>query len=154
MQWPLILGALLAVSVVFLLVLGAASMLALIKGASELRRQFRSTSGDFTGVMLKSPLVPGVSIIVVARDFTNPTRALVRQLLDLHFGRHEVVLALNGVSDAIWAGWVEELKLVREDRTEGQQLPSGKVRGFWVSREPLKLVVVELERGTEAQAYN
>ena len=53
-------SALLGEAVVFLLLMAAASMLALFKGASELRRLFRTNSSDYTKLLLKSPLVPQV----------------------------------------------------------------------------------------------
>ena len=149
-----VVSAILAVSVLFLLVLGAASMMGLFKGASELRRLFRAASADYSPVILKSPLVPGVSVLVVARDATAEARALVRRLLSLHFGKHEVVLVLDGPSDAARAAWVEELRLLREERSEVRDLPARPVRGFYVSREPLKLLVVDMEPGGDADAFN
>ena len=151
---PVVATAALVEMVAFLLIAGAAAMLSLFKGASELRRRFRASAGDYSSVLLKSPLAPGVSVMVVAREADAATRSLVRRLLDLHFGRHEVVLALNGPSDEARGKWVEELRLVREERAMRAGLPRNAVRACYVSREPLKLVVVETEPGSEAGAYN
>ena len=50
-----------------LAVLAAASFDALLKGCFELRRSLRATSYDFGSVLLKSPIVPGFSVIQIGR---------------------------------------------------------------------------------------
>jgi cellulose synthase/poly-beta-1,6-N-acetylglucosamine synthase-like glycosyltransferase len=151
---PAIASAVLAGMVAFLLIAGAAAMLALFKGASELRRLFRAATSDYSSVLLKSPLVPGVSLLAAAREADEGARGLVRRLVNLHFGRHEVVLALNGPSDAALAQWTEEFHLVREKHSMRTGLAANAVRACYVSREPIKLLVVETERGSEAGALN
>jgi cellulose synthase/poly-beta-1,6-N-acetylglucosamine synthase-like glycosyltransferase len=138
----------------FLLVLGVAGLIALVKGAGELRRLLRSTSSAYLSVLLKSPLVPGVSVLMVAREATPEARSLARRLLDLHFGKHELVLVLDGPSEAERIQWIDELRLVPRERTPGGELSAQPVRTSYVSREPLKLLVVEKEAGGDADSYN
>jgi hypothetical protein len=82
--------------VIALAVFVGAGFDALLKGYFELRRSLRATSYDFGSVLLKSPIVPGVSVVFAAPDASPESRARVRRLLDLHFGRHELVLVLDG----------------------------------------------------------
>ena len=65
---PEILSALLAAAVVFLFATAVVRLIELFQGAGELRRLSRSISHDFSSVLLKSPLVPGVSVMFAPRD--------------------------------------------------------------------------------------
>lgn len=150
----MLLNLALALAAAFLLVLGAAGLFALVKGANELRRLLRDTSSSYLSVLLKSPLVPGVSVLTVAREATPEARSLVRRLLDVHYGKHELVLVLDGPSDAARSQWIDELRLVPRERTPGGELPAQPVRAYYVSRDPLKLLVVEKDAGGDPDSYN
>ncbi len=149
-----ILNVALAAAAGFLVVLGVAALIGLWKGASEVRRLLRSASSGYLSVLLKSPLTPGVSVLMVAGEATEEARSLARRLINLHYGRHEVVLVLNGPSERARQQWIDELRLVATERTPGEALPARAVRGWYVSREPLKVLVVETEAGAEAEGYN
>ncbi len=137
MQWaPDIVAAILTAATLFLFVMGTGGLVALFRGADALRRLKRAATTDFSALLMKSPLVPGVSVVVAARDATPEARGLVRRLLDLHYGRHEVVVALDGPSDADRDRWIEEFRLVREGHSTREDLPTKPVRGFYVSRDP------------------
>ena len=86
----------LAMLVIALAIFAAVAFRALLKGCFELRRNLRAVSQGFDSVLLKSPIVPGVSVVFAPSDASPESRALVRRLLDLHFGRHELVLVLDG----------------------------------------------------------
>ena len=144
----------LAVLVVVLAAFAAASFDALLKGCFEVRRILRATSYDFDSVLLKSPIVPGVSVIFVAPDASPESRALVRRLLDLHFGRHELVLVLNDPPQPALDRWVDEFHLVRQERVAPQDLPTAAIRGYYVSRDPIPLLVVDQQPGGVADAFN
>ena len=143
------LSAALGLMVAALLVLAAAQLAAVVKGSIALRRRLRASSQDFDSVLLKSAMVHGVSVVCVADDASPPWRAHVRRLLDLHFGSHEVVLVVDET-----AGWSEELRLEREERTVGEELPGARVRGYYLSRDPIRVLVVEVEASGAAQAWN
>jgi cellulose synthase/poly-beta-1,6-N-acetylglucosamine synthase-like glycosyltransferase len=127
-----------------LLALSMAALFALVRGWLELRRRLTSTSNDFASALLKSPLVPGVSVIYVPESSSPEARARLRRLLDLHYGKHEVVLVLDGLD---LAPWTEEFHLAAARRARYEQ-------GFYVSLDPMKLVVIHQERAGEAEALN
>ena len=135
--------------ILFLLITAAARFCALLKGCYVLRRYGRAGTRDDGAVLLKSPLVPTVSTLVVAREFQPEIRDLVRRLLGLHFGQHEVVLVIDGPTDAQLATWVEEFHLVPSGRPH-----TGTVRGIYESREPLKMVAVDKQPGSAGEALN
>jgi glycosyl transferase family 21 len=140
--------------VLLLFVFDAAALWALAAGYFELRRKFTSSSNDFADVLLKSPLVPGISVIDVQVEPVPEALARVRRLLDLHFGRNEVVLVLDGPSPADLAVWTEQFRLAPVERSRPAALPGGAVRCLYISRDPLKLLVVEKERGGRHEALN
>ena len=98
--------------------------------------------------------MPGVSVIFVAPDASPESRVLVRRLLDLHFGRHELVLVLNGAPPAALDRWVDEFHLVRQERVVPADLPTAANRGYYVSREPIRLLVVDQQPGGAAEGFN
>ena len=147
-------SAILGAILIFLFAVGVASFIALVRGCFELRRLARSSSDDFAFVLLKSPLVPGVSVIVTPPDAGPESRAHVRRLLDLHFGSSEVVVVLNGPSEEEFARWSGEFRLVGEERHPTGNLPAGRVRGIYGSTDPIRLLVVDKEPGGDAEAFN
>ncbi len=140
--------------VIVLAALMGAGLEALLKGYFELRRSLRATSYDFGGVLLKSPIVPGVSVIFVAPDASAKSRALVRRLLDLHFGKHEVVLVLDGPDQEERSCWVREFHLYRQERVVPEDLPMAAIRRCYLSNDPIRLLVVDKETGGLADALN
>ncbi len=151
---PVVLSSTLLVLVIALAIFALACFVALVKGCFELRRRVRATSSDFGSVLLKSPIVPGVSVICGPPDVSPESRALVRRLLDLHFGRHEVVLVLDDPPPAVLERWIQEFHLYRQERVVPQDLPSAAVRGYYLSRDPIRLLVVDKQPGGAADAFN
>jgi cellulose synthase/poly-beta-1,6-N-acetylglucosamine synthase-like glycosyltransferase len=144
----------LAILVIALAIFAAAAFRALLKGCFELRRSLRSVSQGFDSVLLKSPIVPGVSVIWAAPDASTTSRALVRRLLDLHFGRHELVLVLDGPPVNDLDRWVMEFHLYPQERVVPEGLPTAAIRGCYLSRDPIRLLVVDKQPGGTADALN
>lgn len=149
-----VLGFAVVVLVLALAAFAAAGLDALLKGCFELRRSLRAASYDFGGVLLKSPIVPGVSVIFVAPDASPESRARVRRLLDLYFGRHELVLVLDGPGPVELERWVQEFHLFRQERVVPEDLPSAAIRACYLSSDPIRLLVVDKQPGGEADALN
>jgi len=94
-------------ALVVLLLLGtAAAIRNLVKGCSVLRRWRREAAHPYRDALLKSPLVPGVSVIAVVPQGTPERIELVRRLLALEFGEREVVVVLNGPSPMAVETWL------------------------------------------------
>lgn len=149
---------LLQIMVAILWIFWLAGLIALLAGRFYLRGLARLAPPNETAVLLKSPLVPPVSMIAVAADASAESRALVRRLLDLHFGRPEIVVVLNGLAEAEISTWISEFHLSPSGRDavahQGPALRSGTIRGIYESRDPIRLVVVDQQRASEAEARN
>jgi cellulose synthase/poly-beta-1,6-N-acetylglucosamine synthase-like glycosyltransferase len=131
-----------------------ASIWLLFKGSRELRRLRRDAAHPNLDVLLKSPLVPSVSVIAVVPQGDPAQIVFVRRLLGLTFGNREVVVVLNGASARAIETWCEEFHLFRSFRLAGEPLATGPVHGVYESRDPIQLVVIEKEAGTTADARN
>ena len=144
----------LAMLVIALAIFAAVAFRALLKGCFELRRNLRAVSQGFDSVLLKSPIVPGVSVVFAPSDASPESRALVRRLLDLHFGRHELVLVLDGPPVTDLDRWVMEFHLYPQERVVPEGLPTAAIRGCYLSRDPIRLLVVDKQAGGAADAFN
>ena len=152
---PFVLSLTLAVLAAVLAVFAAASFDALLKGFIDLRRGLRATSRDFDRVLLKSPIVPGVSVVFVAPDASPESRAMVRRLLDLHFGKCELVLVLDDPPQPALDRWVQEFRLERQERVvAGDSLATAAIREYYVSTDPIQLLVVNKRAAGVADAFN
>jgi hypothetical protein len=154
---PVIVTGLIQAIVLLLFLAGAASFGALLKGCFVLRRMGRGVVRDDSPILLKSPLVPAVSVIAVTRDASADSREFVRRLVGLHFGKHEVVLVLDGASTTALEVWTHDFHLLRSGRTDPALPglpPTAQVRDTYESTDPYSLVVIDKDRGGEADALN
>ena len=144
----------LATLVTAMALMAAAALVALVKGYFELRRNLQTASDEFGNILLKTPTVPGVSVITAATDASPASRALVRRLLNLHYGNHEVVLVLDGLTAPELQTWIADLRLVPQDRGWPLRVPAADVVGAYVSLDPVKLMVVHKGSRGRADAFN
>jgi hypothetical protein len=61
---------------------------------------------------------------------------------------------LDGPSASDLDCWVQEFHLSPEERAIPQSLPAAAIRGCYVSRDPIRLLVIEKEPGGVADAHN
>ncbi|HEV3330432.1 MAG TPA: glycosyltransferase family 2 protein [Bryobacteraceae bacterium] len=145
-----VLGALAA----FLFVVSLASFFALLRGSFYLRRFARAQIRDDRAMLLKSPLVPAVSLIATVSDATPASKEFVRHLLEVHYGKHELVLVLDGLGEADLDVWKQEFHLAASRRPADELLPSAQIRRIYEPRDPLRLVVVDKESGGDDDSRN
>jgi hypothetical protein len=137
-----------------LFLLGFAEFRGLLRGCFVLRRIARAGTQNHTAVLLKSPMAPAVSTIAVPPDASPESVQFARRLLELHFGRNEVVIVLDGPSESEMAVWNEEFHLCVSARVVSQKLPTAAIRGVYESRDPIRVVVIDKERGGPVDAWN
>jgi cellulose synthase/poly-beta-1,6-N-acetylglucosamine synthase-like glycosyltransferase len=137
-----------------LFAIGIAEFLSLLRGASVLRRIARAGTYNYTAILLKSPLVPPVSTIAIPPDASPESIHFARRLLELHFGRNEVVVVLDGLSEAETAVWHQEFHLCPSARTVVGTLPTAPVRGVYESKDPISIVVIRKDKGGTVDAWN
>ena len=139
---------------IVLFAMGIAAFVSLLKGSLLLRRMARAGRQDCGPVILKSPLVPAVSTIAAPPDASAESLRFTRRLLDLHFGRNEVVIVLDGPSEAELEVWSREFRLCASTRVIEKTLPTAAVRGVYESQDPVRVVVIDKEWGGSVDAWN
>ena len=104
--------------------------------------------------VLRSPLTPGVSVLVPAFNEQAVIVESVRALLALHYPRHEVVVVNDGSGDATMAVLRQAFDLapVRVALRDG--IPTATVHGTYVSRTHPDLLVVDKANGGRSDALN
>jgi cellulose synthase/poly-beta-1,6-N-acetylglucosamine synthase-like glycosyltransferase len=137
-----------------LFALGGAAFAALLKGCFTLRRMARERWRNLSSALLKSPLVPAVAVLAAPEGSSAESLRLARRLLDLEFGKHELVVALDGPSESDLEVWAREFRLYSSGRTPAKGLNTAAVRGIYESRDPIRLTVVDKERGGQDDALN
>jgi hypothetical protein len=139
---------------ILLFALGIREFLSLARGCFVLRRIARAGRQNYTAVLLKSPMVPPVSTIAIPPDASPESVQFARRLLELHYGKNEVVIVLDGPSGAEMAVWNEEFHLCPSARVIGKKLPTAPVRGVYESKDPIRVVVINKEQGGPVDAWN
>ncbi|MBZ5624473.1 MAG: glycosyltransferase family 2 protein [Acidobacteriia bacterium] len=145
---------LLGIVSLFLIGAAAATLVMLVNGAAETRNRKDYGMDDSWTSLLEPSLVPEVAMIGVPPDASQESRLYIRRLLKLHFANYEVILVLDGPTDSDLAIWKEafHLKPASLSRTSSQE--TGPIRAVYTSLEPIRLTVVDRQRGGEAACLN
>ena len=138
----------------FLFMVSLASFFALLRGSFFLRRFARAQIRDDRAMLLKSPLVPALSMIATVADASPASREFVRRLLEVHYGKHELVVVLDGLSAEDVEVWKNEYRLVTSRRPADELLPAAPIRSIYEPRDPVRMVVVEKEAGGGDDSLN
>ena len=104
--------------------------------------------------LLRSPLAPGVSVIVPAYNEQACIVESVRSLLLLHYPRFQVVVVSDGSTDETMPRLVEEFALEEFPRVYVPEIPTAPVRRVLRSRTEPRLLVAEKVNGGKADALN
>ena len=153
MDTSLFLTVLTSAIVAMLFLVGAASVMAVFKGAFAIRSYGAGSIRDDGATLLKSPLVPTVSMMAVVNDASPSSVGFVRRLISLHYGNIETVVVLNGLSGEQRAVWFERFRLSPSSRVAGAA-PVLPLIGVYEPPNPIRLLVVERELGSEAECLD
>ena len=104
--------------------------------------------------LMRSSLVPTVSVLVPAYNEQRSIVASVKAILALNYPRHEVIVINDGSSDATLGVLTERFRLYRSSRRADNTLGSGEIHAVYESRDPIPLVVVDKANGGKADALN
>ncbi len=104
--------------------------------------------------LLKSPLMPQVSILAPAYNEAATCRDSVRAMLKLHYPNHEVIVINDGSKDDTLDILIEEFRLYRSSRVPSDAILTKPIKAIYESRDPLRLVVIDKENGGKADSLN
>jgi cellulose synthase/poly-beta-1,6-N-acetylglucosamine synthase-like glycosyltransferase len=104
--------------------------------------------------MFRSPLTPGVSVLVPAFNEQAVIVESVRSFLALQYPRHEVVVVNDGSTDSTMTALKQAFDLASARVAVRDGIPTATVRGTYVSRTHPGLLVIDKENGGRSDALN
>jgi cellulose synthase/poly-beta-1,6-N-acetylglucosamine synthase-like glycosyltransferase len=104
--------------------------------------------------VFRSPLTPGVSVLVPAFNEQAVIVESVRSLLALRYPSHEVVVVNDGSDDETLSVLREAFELAPVRKVFRDSIATRPVRGTYVSRNHPNLLVVDKENGGRSDALN
>jgi cellulose synthase/poly-beta-1,6-N-acetylglucosamine synthase-like glycosyltransferase len=104
--------------------------------------------------VFRSPLTPGISVLVPAFNEQAVIVESVRSLLALRYPRHEVVVVSDGSTDGTIDALTRAFDLAPVRKALRAGVPTAVVRGTFVSRRDRRLLVVDKENGGRSDALN
>jgi cellulose synthase/poly-beta-1,6-N-acetylglucosamine synthase-like glycosyltransferase len=144
-----------AIVFAYFLLFAAFHVWLLIMAAIELRRHASEVVVANLRRTIRSPLSPPISIIVPAYNEEVGIIETVNSMLALEYPNFEVVVVNDGSSDATVERMVEAFDMRKVERPTPPHLPHAEVRGVYVPRGKLNLLLVDKENGGgKADAMN
>jgi cellulose synthase/poly-beta-1,6-N-acetylglucosamine synthase-like glycosyltransferase len=122
--------------------------------AVQMRREVRGREYLALDELFRSPLTPGISVLVPAFNEEAVIVESVRSLLSLRYPRHEVVVTSDGSTDGTIAVLVEAFDLAPVRVAIRDGVPTAPVRATYMSRRHANLLVVDKENGGRSDALN
>ena len=104
--------------------------------------------------LMRSPLAPGVSVLVPALNEEAGIVESVRSLLQLRYPRLQVIVISDGSTDATVARLEEAFRLEPFPRVYVAEIPTAEVSRVLRSADDPRLTVVEKANGGKADALN
>lgn len=104
--------------------------------------------------VFRSPLTPGISVLVPAFNEEAVIVESVRSLLALRYPRHEVVVVNDGSADNTVGALKDAFDLVPVRKAMRDGVATAAVHGTYVSRRDRRLLVVDKDNGGRSDALN
>ena len=157
MIWTLLVrgfGWIEAAMIGYLVAINAIYLFLMVAGYFALRQHRNRLNRQDLELLLRSPLVPGVSVLVPAFHEEVTISDSVRSMLRLRHPNHEVIVVNDGSKDGTLARLIHDFRLYRSSRVAAGSLATAHVRGVYESRDPVRLLVIDKENGGKADALN
>jgi cellulose synthase/poly-beta-1,6-N-acetylglucosamine synthase-like glycosyltransferase len=144
------------VILVYFLMINTSYLLLILLATAEFVKHLRHRPFSGLDEMYRSPLTPGISVLVPAHNEETGIVASVRGMLALRYPQFEVIVVDDGSSDATFERLRAEFDLVETPRVVPREVPTfGRVLGVYVPRlRPDPLIVVRKENGGKTDAVN
>lgn len=126
----------------------------LVLAAIELHRYRTKSHSSALRRTLRSPLAPGIAVLVPACNEASGIADSVRSLLALEYPKIDVVVVNDGSSDETLQRLIEVFDLRQVFRPTPPYLAHKPVRGIYAPRSRLPLLVVDKENGGKADSLN
>jgi cellulose synthase/poly-beta-1,6-N-acetylglucosamine synthase-like glycosyltransferase len=140
----------------YFLVINTSYLVLILFASAEFVRHLRHQPFAGLDEMYRSPLTPGVSVLVPAHNEEAGIVASVQGMLALRYPQFEVIVIDDGSKDGTFDKLRDEFDLVETPRVVPPEVPTkGRVTGVYVPRlRPEPLIVVRKENGGKTDALN
>lgn len=138
----------------FFLIVTTFYLVLLVSAAVDLRPHLLKERGENRRRLLRSDMVPRISLIAPAFNEGKTIAESVRALLGLQYPRLEVVVINDGSKDNTMAVLQDQFDLVDVHPIFRRRLNTKPVRALYRSRIHQNLIVVDKENGGKADALN
>jgi cellulose synthase/poly-beta-1,6-N-acetylglucosamine synthase-like glycosyltransferase len=150
-------GILVAYSIVafiYFVVLNTTYLLLTVLAGVQMSREVRRRDYLALDELFRSPLTPGISVLVPAFNEEAVIVESVRSLLALRYPRHEVIVTSDGSTDRTVTLLVDAFDLGEVRVASRQGVATAAIRHTYVSRRHPNLIVVDKENGGRSDALN
>jgi cellulose synthase/poly-beta-1,6-N-acetylglucosamine synthase-like glycosyltransferase len=152
LRWVLI--AFTVCSFIYFVVLNATYLLLTVVAGVQMAREVRSREYLGLDELFRSPLTPGISVLVPAFNEQAVIVESVRSLLSLRYPTHEVVVTSDGSTDGTVTALVEAFDLAPVRIATREGVPTAPIRTTYASRRHPNLLVVDKDNGGRSDALN
>jgi cellulose synthase/poly-beta-1,6-N-acetylglucosamine synthase-like glycosyltransferase len=139
--------------IVYVATINAVYFVLMVLGYFALRREHTALNLTERNALIKSRLVPAVSVLSPAFNEAATIRESVRATLGLEYPNLEVIVINDGSTDATLSILIKEFKLYRSSRQLIGDIPTKPIRGIYESRD-LRLLVIDKVNGGKADSLN
>jgi cellulose synthase/poly-beta-1,6-N-acetylglucosamine synthase-like glycosyltransferase len=141
-------------SFVYFVIINGMYLLLTILAGVQMGREVRGRKFLALDELFRSPLTPGISVLVPAFNEEAVIVESVRSLLSLRYPRHEVVVTSDGSTDGTIGVLIESFDLAPVRVATRDGVPTAPVRATYVSRRHPNLLVVDKDNGGRSDALN
>jgi len=120
----------------------------------SMRRHHAPFSRAEREALMRSPMMPAISIIVPSYNEAKSVEQSVSGMLKLDYPDYEVIVVNDGSKDATLQVLIEAFHLYKSARAPIGTLATKPVRRVYESSDPVRLVVVDKQNGGKADAIN
>jgi cellulose synthase/poly-beta-1,6-N-acetylglucosamine synthase-like glycosyltransferase len=138
----------------YVAVISAIYFLLMTMGYFALRHSANQFKRSDLNALLKSSMLPAISVLAPAYNESATIRDSVRAMLKLHYPNHEVIVINDGSKDDTLEILIEEFRLYKSTRKPAATIPTRSVKAIYESRDPIRLIVVDKENGGKADSLN
>jgi cellulose synthase/poly-beta-1,6-N-acetylglucosamine synthase-like glycosyltransferase len=140
--------------IIYVAVISAIYFLLMTAGYFALRHSLNQFKSNELNALLKSSMLPAVSVLAPAYNESATIRDSVRAMLKLHYPNHEVIVINDGSKDDTLEILIEEFHLYKSSRKPVDAILTKPVKAIYESRDPIRLIVVDKENGGKADSLN